>query len=248
MVKKLDLRTLALKTYDMERNRLGVLLGFQDGLISMEHSFYSLDAEGAAKELGCSIAVLIDKLASFDYSAIPSLTEREEGDTEKWVRIRSMYPFTVIVLFDRRNNGIAGYMSFVPLDRETFMQIKAGKLIDGDIRAESIPQLKPGSRPYIYFTMIFLKEEYRHTGTVNELYRSFTKMLSEFAAKGIFFHEVALNAYTSEGERSAIHLGMKFVANGTPRGRIYSASTLQLLSSNSLMADRALAKAYSKIG
>ncbi len=216
--------------------------------VSMEDYLYSLDATEAAKELGCSIATLIGKLTSFDYSVIPSLTEREEGDTEKWVDIRSRYPFTLIILMDKRSNDIAGYMSFVPLDGKTFMQIKTGTLIDGDIKAESIPELKPGSRCYLYLTMIFLRKEYRGTGAVNRLYSSFVKTLSGFAAKDIFFYEVALNAYTRDGERSAINLGMKLVSKGAPRGKIYSTNILQLLNSGGPMADQTLAKAYSEIG
>lgn len=210
------------------------------------HRLYSLNATEAAKELGCSIADLIDKLSFFDYSSIPSLTEMEEGDTEKWVEIRSRYPFTITVIMDRDKNEMAGYWSFVPLDEKTFGRIKAGTMVDGDIAIENIPELKPESRCYMYMTMVFLKKEYRHTGAVSEIYNSFTKILSDFAEKDVFFYEIAANAYTKEGESFNLHLGMSFIIRSAERGKIYSAKTQSVLASEYLKAGRNLIKAYSE--
>lgn len=215
-------------------------------MVDMEHNLYTLDAAEAAKSLGCSIADLIIKLSSFDYDSIPVLTEREEGDTKKWVAIRSRYPFTVIVIMDRNSNDIAGYWSFVPLDEKTFKRIKDGTLIDGDIAIENIPELKPGSRCYMYITMVFLKKEYRHTDEVSIIYDSFIKILSEFVEKGVFFHEVAANAYTKEGEAFDLHLGMSFITLSAERGKIYSAKIQSILASKYLKADKKLIEAYSE--
>ncbi len=211
----------------------------------MANNLYFLNAAEAAKSLGCSIAGLIDKLTSFDYASIPALTEREEGDTEKWVAIRSRYPFTITVIMDCDSNDIAGYWSFVPLDEKTFRCIKGGTMIDGDIAIENIPELKPGSRCYMYITMVFLKKEYRHTDAVSAIYGSFTKILSEFAEKNIFFHEVAANAYTKEGELFDLRLGMSFITRSVERGKIYSAKTQLILASKYLRADKKLVEAYS---
>lgn len=215
-------------------------------MVDMEHNLYTLDAAEAAKSLGYSIATLIDKLSSFDYGSIPALTEREEGDTKKWVSIRSKYPFTIAVIMDRNSNDIAGYWSFVPLDEKTFKRIKDGTVIDGDIAIENIPKLKSGSRCYMYITMIFLKKEYRHTGAVNAIYYSFAKIISELAENDVFFHEVATNAYTKEGESVALHLGMSFVIRSAERGKIYSAKTQSILASKYLKAEKKLIEAYSR--
>jgi hypothetical protein len=214
-------------------------------MVGIKHNLYPLNAGEAAKFLGCSIADLIDKLTSFDYSSIPTLTEREEGDTENWVAIRSRYPFTIIVIMDRDRNDIAGYWSFVPVDEKTFKRIKSGTMIDGDIALENIPELKPGSRCYMYITMVFLKKEYRHTDAVGAIYDSFTETFSKFAEKDIFFHEVAANAYTEEGKSFGMRLGMSFVTHSAERGEIYSAKTQLILASKYLNASEKLIKAYS---
>jgi len=170
---------------------------------------------------GWNSVKLVDELEKIDYEVIEDLRPEDEGDTAPWARIRFNHPDTWRILF-RSPGEIAGYWSFVPMFTENLEMLKSGRIIEGQISEDMIPAMELSGHFKIFFTMLALREGFRGTASIHLLYHSFLKVVEDLALQGIFFDEIATNAYTPSGEAVCKSFGMNYIINSPSKGKLYA--------------------------
>ena len=176
---------------------------------------------------------LLNELEKIDYEVIEGLKPEDEGDTDSWAKIRINHPDTWRVLYTSPKE-IGGYWSYVPLFPDSFKLLKYGKITEGQITESMVPIMEIPGHYKIFFTMIALREKFRGTSSIHLLYYSFFKIVEDLANQGIFFDELAANAYTPAGMAICKSFGMQYVADSPSKGKIFSIPLYPLPKSKAL--------------
>ena len=163
---------------------------------------------------------LLDEIVQLDRDCIPEMTLTDEGTPGQWLPIRTQHPDTMRLLVEKPGT-LAGYWSFVPLFDQDFALAREGKLVEGELTADRIPEFELGGRYHMYFVMMALKPQFRHCEAIHALYHSFFGVMENLAEKGVFFDEVVTNAYTPSGVGVCRSLGMQFLTRHVNHGDIY---------------------------
>ncbi len=163
---------------------------------------------------------LVKELMKIDAECIEGLAEEDEGTVSQWAPIRVEHPDTWRLIIDKPGSLI-GYWSFVPLFGPDAELAKAGKLIEGQITADRIPEFELPGHYALYFVSMVLKPEFRRSEAIHMLYHSFLKVMEQLAEHGVFFDEIITNAYTLCGEAVCKSLGMSHITDHVRHGKIY---------------------------
>ncbi|EQD42236.1 hypothetical protein B2A_10416 [mine drainage metagenome] len=193
-------------------------------------SLQELKAGGISEVVswGWDAVRLVDELERIDYQVIDDLRPEDEGETVSWARIRFKHPETWRILY-KTPGKVEGYWSFVPLFKEGFELLKEGRIAEGQISEDMIPEAGVKGCFEMFFTMIALNAEYRGGIGIEMLYSSFLEVVGKLASEGVFFEEAAANAYTPAGVSICKSFGLKHVADAPYRGQIYAGKFSTLL-------------------
>lgn len=137
--------------------------------------------------------------------------------SQRWIGIESdIYTF----LMDRRQKPLVqGYINAMPLEREAFDRMKAGKLLDKDIGPDDITPYASSDRVLLYLMSIAVVPEVRQGpgGLVNQALEKLLcgvvdKLIHYAHAHGTRVSEIAAVGWTPAGRRLCKWLGMKEMA------------------------------------
>ncbi len=94
-------------------------------------------------------------------------------------------------------------------------------LLDSQIKPSSIYPLNKKGFYTIYIVETLLVPKYKDTNAIVMLDYSFFDAIYDFAKEGVYFTEVLVDAFTADGRKWCVNLGMKLVAKNTLHRDMY---------------------------
>jgi hypothetical protein len=149
------------------------------------------------------------------YGTLPHYYEVEipRGLSLSWIRVNpDIYTF----LMDRSTKKPAGYLNAMPIDEDTYLGIRSGKVLDNGVEAGGILPFTGSNTVKIYLMSIAIAEKYRRWGD-GVFQQAYVQLLTGFLDKLIYYakdHGVRVThfiatAWTPEGRRMCDSFGMK---------------------------------------
>lgn len=194
---------------------------------------------------GWDVARMVRDTMRLDYESLQNLEVKDEGESPQWAEIVTTHPNSWRVLYEYPGS-IIGYWHFVPLFPEEFEVAKAGKLLDGAITIDKIPEFEIPGRYRLYFMSMVLQSQYRGTGAVRLIYQSFLDVMEKLAETGVFFDEICANAWSPAGEAICRTFQMNHLADHISKGRIFYRKFFPLPSLGIVKTHPRLAQLYAQ--
>lgn len=162
------------------------------------------------------------------YGKLPHYSDVEipRGLSLAWIKVNpDIYTF----LIDRANGEPAGYINAMPIEDKLYAAIRAGKVTDDAISADSIlPYLGSRKAIKIYMMSIAIAEKYRRWGdgisqqAYFQLLTGFLDKLTYYAKHhGVHVTHFIATAWTPEGRRICELFGMKEIGKDEFQDSIY---------------------------
>jgi predicted MPP superfamily phosphohydrolase len=187
------------------------------------------------RNLGWNLRNLVKELMKLDNDFLTGIEPSDEGTLEQWIPSVDAHPDTWRVILGD-NDEVVGYWHYVPLFDEDFEIAKGGKLLESNITTDRVPEFEIGGHYHLYFVMIALKPEYRHTEAIHLMYHSFFSVLEQLAEEGIFFDDILTNAFTPSGVSICKSFKMSPIAQHISHGTMFY-SSLFPIKENSIMLE-----------
>lgn len=135
-------------------------------------------------------------------------------------------PDIYTLLLDLETSKIVGVINAMPIDDETFLQIKRGKMNDLEICPENIRTFDLPDFYKMYFASIALLPAYEGTNAFRLLYNAFLEKLLRLAQRDMVISELVADAITAKGVKLCEYVGMVKVTESDHGSSIYAASLL----------------------
>ena len=146
-------------------------------------------------------------------------------------KYRTLYQYEVELFKKNRDtysflmNGkeLVGYVCCMPIAKEVYKKIKAGKLeSDLTLSPNEILSYTPARIHNMYLSQIVILPEHRNAHSKKVLMNGMFKTGIKLAKRGVIFGNLVTDAVTPEGKKMAIGFGLKPVATTTRNTTIYA--------------------------
>jgi hypothetical protein len=153
------------------------------------------------------------------------LSRCPRGLSTSWIEINpDIYTF----LFDRRTDGVCGYINAMPIEDECFDKVKAGKKRDNEITSDDIVAFLPGQRMKLYLMSVAISPSLRRANQ-GLLQEPLERLVNAFVGKLYYYAvnhrvrvtEVVAIGWTKPGKKLCEALGMQPVGNDQDGHCIY---------------------------
>jgi hypothetical protein len=178
--------------------------------------------------IGWTARKVLDRMGDLDRKLYDGLTEETEGTTEQWLPMYTQLPDTWRALVADEKTLI-GYWNTAVFNSEFYSAVRAGLLMEGDLKMEYYALLDMPGIYNLYFVSICLDPDYRERVAQLMLLESFLCVINRLSLNDVFFDEVITNAYSPEGLRLSKHVGLRYLCQHSNGGEIYVGSMKVLL-------------------
>lgn len=141
--------------------------------------------------------IVYDEKYVYDYSVCKRIFDMNEN----------MY----IMVYDKSNGVLAGYVNYTSLNKKTYDIIKEGLSIDTVITENDVVSYKDRNIFYhLYFSSIVTNPKYRRSGVANMIIQAFISEVDKLSNNGIFFDEIVADCISEGGVYLTEKLNMQF--------------------------------------